>query len=465
MPSDNGDLTRNQTGKVSPTSPGGEVPASPGGEVPASPGGEVRTSPGGGVRTRRAVFSPLVLGTAAGAVFVLGGAAVLLLGGAIGASGAIAAHSAQGVLPTGASGTSGVSGASGASGTSGTTGTSSASGASGTSGTSGVTGTTRTRVLKLPPATVVNGTAGIEVEFNGAPSATGATPALHPSVAGTWSVVGDDEKFTPASTLTPCGSYQLAIAKDTAVGGDKPLGKRLAASFTVACPSVTALQEALARLNYLPYKLEAFSGIDLNVPLTTALAAQRAYTLPHGYMRAAYRKVPPLRLGTMDPTTTGALEIWDQDHDIADGTAPNAELWTKLLAEEAHNVRNPRPYTWVTVTEQTDPEWLEVHENKRIVIKTLANTGVPGATTQTGDFPIYVRYVTTTMTGTNVDGTKYDDPGIPWVNYFNGGDAVHGYPRASYGFPQSNGCVELPIPTAERVYYQLAVGDMVDVEG
>jgi lipoprotein-anchoring transpeptidase ErfK/SrfK len=74
-----------------------------------------------------------------------------------------------------------------------------------------------------------------------------------------------------------------------------------------------------------------------------------------------------------------------------------------------------------------------------------------------------VRYTSTTMIGTNVDGTHYDDPGIPWVNYFNGGDAVHGYPRASYGFPQSNGCVELPIGTAQRVFYQLMVGDMVDV--
>ena len=38
------------------------------------------------------------------------------------------------------------------------------------------------------------------------------------------------------------------------------------------------------------------------------------------------------------------------------------------------------------------------------------------------------------------------------MNYFNGGDAVHGYPRASYGFPQSNGCVELPIETAKLHY-------------
>jgi len=88
---------------------------------------------------------------------------------------------------------------------------------------------------------------------------------------------------------------------------------------------------------------------------------------------------------------------------------------------------------------------------------------VPGAETAQGIFPIYSRFVSTTMTGTDVDGTKYTVPDVPWVNYFNGGDAVHGYPRASYGFPQSNGCVELPIEAAARVYPMLKVGDIVEV--
>src|SRR6202011_2987125 len=78
-------------------------------------------------------------------------------------------------------------------------------------------------------------------------------------------------------------------------------------------------------------------------------------------------------------------------------------------------------------------------------------TGVAGAETAHGVFPIFARYVATTMIGTNPDGTKYNDPGVPWVNYFNGGDAVHGFPRPSYGSPQSNGCVELPVETARTV--------------
>jgi lipoprotein-anchoring transpeptidase ErfK/SrfK len=109
------------------------------------------------------------------------------------------------------------------------------------------------------------------------------------------------------------------------------------------------------------------------------------------------------------------------------------------------------------------PESLTLHEGHHVVLTTPANTGVPGAETEQGIFPIYSRFVSTTMTGTDPDGTHYVAPDVPWVNYFNGGDAVHGYPRASYGSPQSNGCVELPIETAHRVFEKLAIGDIVVV--
>jgi hypothetical protein len=384
-------------------------------------------------------------------------AAALVGGSSAGATVGPRAHAGD---ATGASGSTGLTQSTGVSGDTGVTASSGGSGSTGLTAPAG-----HTRVLKLPPSTLSSGVSGVAIELNGVPEGTPTpTPTFKPYVAGTWAVLGHYEKFTPSQTFTPCGSYAMTIPGGTVAIGDTPVGARRVVDFTVDCPSVTALQEAFSRLNYLPYKLKSYTGLNLNVPLTVGLAAQRAFRPPHAYLRAKYKDVPSLKLGTMDPTTTGALEIWDQDHDIAIGTAPNAAMWNRLLVEEAHDYKNPKPYTWVTVTEQTDPELLKVHENRKIKITSLANTGVPGATTQTGDFPIYVRYLTTTMIGTNVDGTKYDDPGIPWVNYFNGGDAVHGYPRASYGFPQSNGCVELPIAEAELVYQQLAVGDLVDVQ-
>jgi len=116
----------------------------------------------------------------------------------------------------------------------------------------------------------------------------------------------------------------------------------------------------------------------------------------------------------------------------------------------------------VTVSESI-PETLEVHRGHHVALSSPTNTGVPGAETPQGIFPIFSRFVSTTMSGTDPDGTHYVVPDVPWVNYFNGGDAVHGYPRASYGSPQSNGCVELPIETAQTVFGMLQIGDIVDV--
>ena len=70
----------------------------------------------------------------------------------------------------------------------------------------------------------------------------------------------------------------------------------------------------------------------------------------------------------------------------------------------------------------------------------------------------------TTMTGTNPDGSHYVDPGIPWVSYFHGGDALHGFVRGSYGFPQSDGCVEMPPANAEVVYPLTPLGTLVTVQ-
>ena len=51
------------------------------------------------------------------------------------------------------------------------------------------------------------------------------------------------------------------------------------------------------------------------------------------------------------------------------------------------------------------------------------------------------------------------------MSYFNGGDAVHYFPRGSYGSEQSLGCVELPYSAAKRAYPYLTYGSLVSVIG
>jgi lipoprotein-anchoring transpeptidase ErfK/SrfK len=68
------------------------------------------------------------------------------------------------------------------------------------------------------------------------------------------------------------------------------------------------------------------------------------------------------------------------------------------------------------------------------------------------------------MSGTNPDGSHYSDPGIPWVSYFHGGDALHGFIRPGYGYPQSDGCVEMPISNAAVVFPLTPLGTLVTVQ-
>ncbi len=106
---------------------------------------------------------------------------------------------------------------------------------------------------------------------------------------------------------------------------------------------------------------------------------------------------------------------------------------------------------------------MTLYENGKETFTTLANTGVSDAPTADGTYPVYLRFTTTTMSGVMPDGKTYHDTGIPWVSYFNGGDALHGFIRASYGYPQSLGCVEMPFAEAGVLWPHTPIGTLVTV--
>jgi lipoprotein-anchoring transpeptidase ErfK/SrfK len=325
-----------------------------------------------------------------------------------------------------------------------------------------------TTLTARPPSTLNDGTTPLWIRLSGIPTPGSPHPTVSPAVAGAWTTSGSSEYFKPASTLAPCSTYELTIPASIQATGQTPFGKSRTIPVQVACPSVKALQQALARQGYLPYTFHSIYGIHLpGGPETRSMAAHHAFHTPTGVMVANLHHAPPLAYGQLDATTEGAISVFDAAHGIESSestSASDAQIWRSLLAAETEGRRDPGPYTFVTVTESS-PETLEVHKGDRVVLSSPANTGVAGAETPTGIFPIYSRDVSTTMIGTDPDGTKYDDPDVPWVNYFNGGDAVHGYERASYGVPQSNGCVELPVATAKTVFGMLALGDIVYITG
>jgi hypothetical protein len=318
-----------------------------------------------------------------------------------------------------------------------------------------------TRLAGVPPQTIADGTAPLRVTLSGPPAQDSPRPTLRPAVAGSWSTVGNSEVFTPAATLAPCGTYSLTVWKHTFAKGHGALEARHVLPLHVACPSIVALQEALARQGYVGAVLHPRYAVQIPAGRESlGEAARHAFRPFHGRLAPRPADAPPVEMGELDATTKGALEVFQADHNLEPTGEPDAETWRLLLIVESLNHRNPRPYTWVSVTESL-PETLQVHVGSRVALSSPTNTGVPGAETAQGIFPIFERFTSTTMTGTNPDGSHYSDPGVPWVNYFNGGDAVHGFVRGSYGSPQSDGCVELPIGTAAAVYPMLQIGDIV----
>ena len=85
---------------------------------------------------------------------------------------------------------------------------------------------------------------------------------------------------------------------------------------------------------------------------------------------------------------------------------------------------------------KVEPENLTLWNNGTAQYVGIAvNTGAPGADTTDGTYAVFEHVRYSDMKGTNPDGSTYNDPNVPYASYFNGGDALHGFIRATYGSP------------------------------
>lgn len=292
------------------------------------------------------------------------------------------------------------------------------------------------------------------------PPAPGAPmPTLSPAVPGQWSVDG--------STLTfmPTGYYQAWSEEEVTVPAG--LAHPETTSFSTVGAPILRSEQLLAELGYLPVGFTLANGQSALASEPT-VASQVSPAPQPGTFSWRFSNIPSSLSSQWAPgeenvVMEGAVMQFESDHGLTTDGLVGPEVWGALTKAVAARQTDTAPYDYLTVSESL-PEELSVWRDGAYIYSSLANTGVPGAATATGTFPVYSRFQTTTMTGTDPDGTHYVAPNVPWVAYFNGGDAVHGYPRASYGFPQSNGCVELPISNAEVVWGMDPIGTLVTVE-
>jgi L,D-transpeptidase catalytic domain len=306
-------------------------------------------------------------------------------------------------------------------------------------------------------------------------------PRVSPATPGTWTEPDADTLvFTPRGLgFGPGTAVSVSFDRPVSVVGGSSAGSVvLAASgsyhFGVTQASVLRLQQILAQLHYLPLNFTPAPGV--RSPTTVAgevatlgspLKGSFSWRWPStpASLQAQWQPGSPTvmvkgaLMAFIAATQSSSYNGYTADDETVSQLADDS--WQGLLSAAAANRVDPDPYSYVHVSESL-PETLSLWENGSTALTTPANTGIPAEPTALGTYPIYVRYTFNYMTGFNPDGSYYDDP-VYWINYFNGGDAVHGFVRASYGFPQSLGCVELPIPTAHVAFNHLAIGDLVTV--
>jgi hypothetical protein len=333
-------------------------------------------------------------------------------------------------------------------------------------------------VTPSPGSQNADGSLPVRVTFSAPPDARSPMPTVTPDVAGSWQIVGDSAVFTPTVPFQPSAKITVSIPANVRSNAGHVLAGPKTAEYTTGTYSTLRLAEMLGQLGYLPWswqlpnvglqtQSEANSGGTSDA--SSSLAGQLAlaydpptgiFTMEQGYPASLASMWKPDRWNVV---LRGAVMAFQSEHSMSvDGTLTPA-LWSALFRAVMKAQNNVNGYTYAAVS-QVDPETLTIYHDGQVVLRTLANTGIPASPTANGTFPVYEKFLETYMSGTNPGGSTYHDL-VQYVSYFNGGDAVHYYVRPGYGYQQSLGCVELPLTQAKEAFPYLTLGSLVTVSG
>ncbi len=224
------------------------------------------------------------------------------------------------------------------------------------------------------------------------------------------------------------------------------------------------------------------------IVVTGNLAAEAAVDLDSGdsyeYLWAGQRLTRPATHDIPQSTEPAANDL------LATGTytgtlAPiAARLGTSIKAalnsSKLYNpsgiltgLRQPTPAAKTTATPPPPTgKWIDVDISSQTImayqgnapLKTvLMSSGMGWRLTPIGSFKVYLKVASQTMSGGS-GANRYYLPGVPWILYFSGENAIHGtYWHNNFGLPMSHGCVNVSIPDAKWFYDWGTVGTPVVV--
>lgn len=128
-----------------------------------------------------------------------------------------------------------------------------------------------------------------------------------------------------------------------------------------------------------------------------------------------------------------------------------AKTPTQVLGESARE-------KWIEI--DLSEQKLRAWEGNSLYLETLVSTGLPWFPTPVGEFHIWLKVRSTLMEG-GTGKYYYYLPNVPYVEFFENdkvpswrGYSLHGtYWHNDFGHVHSHGCVNLPTPIAEKLYY------------
>lgn len=331
--------------------------------------------------------------------------------------------------------------------------------------------------LRVTSVTPVDGATGVgpegpvSVTFSAPLAPSSPMPSLSPEGAGTWTRSAPNKlTFRPRLPFVPLSSLTLTVpgGRSGVAGSDgSHLARSVRTSFQVRDGTVLRLQQVLSLLDYSPL---AWAPLGKAIPATATAAQLEAFYKPpagtFSWRQAGWpaQLTSLWRRGKFNVMTAGLVMEFQADHLLTPDGHTTAGLWADLLHALAVHDVNTGGYDFA-LADKTPPESLAIWKDGKVVLKSPANTGVGGAATPDGVFPVFARYRSQVMKGTDpLTGTHYADP-VQYVAYFHHQDAVHYIYRADYGIPQSLGCVELPLAQAAKAWPYLAYGTLVAVIG
>ncbi|MFG2995803.1 L,D-transpeptidase family protein [Streptomyces sp. NPDC048340] len=168
--------------------------------------------------------------------------------------------------------------------------------------------------------------------------------------------------------------------------------------------------------------------------------------------------------GTQSPADCVAVRGFQQDNGIrpADGY-PGLVTYRMAVAVAARANPNAaggcpvRPHRVTCVDLERQLLW--VQRDRRVVLAPVpVRTGRDDQETRPGWHEVYWRSV-------DHKSSLYDDAPMPYAQFFDGGQALHGRPGDLYAHGGSAGCVNLSVPDAARLWDLLGEGDAVYVWG